>query len=429
MPPTEINIGLLGAGVVGSGTLDVLWRRRERIAAAVGCPLEVRRVLVRDPGRPRPVAIPAGLLTTDPSAILEDPAIPIVVELMGGIEPAHGYIAAALRAGKHVVTANKDVIATYGYELFRLANDRGVNLFFEGSVGGGIPVVTTLRHGLVANQVGAIQAIINGTTNYILTAMEQDRDYADALREAQQLGYAEANPRNDVEGIDAAYKLAILSTLAFRSEVRPIDVRHFGITRLQAKDFRYAAEMGYVIKLIAASRLLDGQIEAGVYPALLPRTHHLASVKGVFNAILIDGDQIDTLMLYGRGAGAQPTASAVVADICTVARDLIRGVVDRIDLSGQPRPVVDFDDTESRYYIRMQVADQPGVLAQIARVLGDGRISIASVIQKETDETARSAELVIMTHAAQHRGVVAALEAIGHLAVVRDISNVLRVLR
>ena len=424
-----IQVGLLGAGVVGSGTLDVLWRRGNHIATRVGRPIEVKRVLVRDLAKQRGVAIPADILTTDPSAVLEDRDIQIVVELMGGIEPARGYIAAALRARKHVVTANKDVIASHGRELFALANECGVNLFFEASVGGAIPVIGALRHDLIANEITRIQAIINGTTNFILTAMAQGREYAAALREAQELGYAEANPRNDVEGIDAAYKLAILSTLAFRTHVSVSDVPHLGITTLEAKDFRYAAEMGYVIKLLAEARLVDGKIEAGVYPALLPETHHLANVKGVFNAVLIDGDEIDTLMLYGRGAGAKPTASAVVADICAVAHDIVRGVVDRIEIGTETRPIVDFGDTASRFYIRLQVVDQPGVLAQIARILGDERISIASVLQKETDETARVAELVIMTHSAQQRQVVGALRRIKDLEVVRSISNFIRVAR
>jgi len=427
--PREIGVGFLGAGVVGSGALDVLLRKRERLGAAIGAELAVRRVLVRDPGKPRPVALPPGLLTTDPGDVLEDPAVEVVVELLGGEEPARSYITAALRAGKHVVTANKEVIAKHGADLLRLAAAHDVNLFYEASVGGGIPIIDTLRHDLVANEILAIQAIINGTTNFILTEMAAGRDYAEALREAQRLGYAEADPRNDVEGVDAAYKLAILATLAFHAEVRPSDLVYAGITHLEARDFRYAAEMGYTIKLVAWARLADGKIEGAVYPMLISQGHQLASVRGSFNAIVLDGDQIDKLMLYGRGAGAGPTASAVVADLCRVAHDVVRGVADRVAIGDRDRSVRSFGELTSRFYFRMQVIDRPGVLARIARVLGDHRISIASVIQKETDETARVAELVIMTHVASERQVEEALAEIRALDVVRDVPSFIRVER
>jgi homoserine dehydrogenase len=423
----EIQIGLLGAGVVGGGTLQALAQKGDRIAAALGCRLRVKRVLVRDPEKTREVPVDPALLTTCPEDILDDPAVQIVVELIGGEEPARSYIARALEQGKHVVTANKEVIAKHGFALLALAQKRRVNLFYEASVGGGIPIIAVLRRDLVANEISQIQAIINGTTNFILTEMEQGRDYAEALRHAQRLGYAEPDPRNDVEGIDAAYKLAILATLAFRTNVRPEDIPRTGITGLHAKDFRYAREMGYVIKLLATARRLDGEIEAAVHPALLPLDHHLASVKGVFNAVLIDGDQIDKLMLYGRGAGARPTSSAVLADICAVAQSILRGTPEPIDLRTDGARLRDFGEVESRFYLRMQVADQPGVLAQIARVLGDARISIASVIQKETDESARSAEIVLMTHLAKERRMAEALEQIRTLPVVRQVSSFIRV--
>ncbi len=427
--PTQIGIGFLGAGVVGSGALDVLLRKREQLAAAVGAELIVRRVLVRDPGKPRPVELPADLLTTNAEAVLGDPTVQVVVELLGGEEPARSYIAAALAAGKHVVTANKEVIAKHGADLLRLAAAHDVNLFYEASVGGGIPIIDTLRHDLIANEIASLQAIINGTTNYILTDMAAGRDYAAALQEAQRLGYAEADPRNDVEGIDAVYKLAILATLAFHADVRPADLVHVGITRLDPKDFRYAAEMGYVVKLIAWARTNDGQIEGAVYPMLIPREHHLAAVRGSFNAVLLDGDQIDKLMLYGRGAGARPTASAVVADLCHVAHNVVRGVADRVSIGERERTVRPFAELSARFYFRMLVADQPGVLARIARALGDHAVSIASVIQKETDETAGVAELVIMTHGATEGQVAEALAEIRELDVVRDVPGFIRVER
>ena len=415
--------------MVGCGTLDLLARRGAQITRAVGAELVVRRIAVRDPSKRRAVEIDPSLLTTDALSILDDPEINVVVELIGGESPAGDYIARALRNGKHVVTANKEVIAKHGSELMELANRHNVNLFFEASVGGGIPVIAVLRHDLIANEISSLRAIINGTTNFILTAMERGQDYRSALVEAQRLGYAEADPANDVEGIDAAYKLAILSTLAFRSNVHPDQVARTGITRLNPKDFQYAARMGYVVKLLAAAEVGPSGIEAWVAPTLIPASHHLASVKGVFNAVLIDGDQIDKFMLYGRGAGARPTASAVVADLCAVAHNVLRGVTERIELVQHDRPVIDFGETRARHYLRLQVVDRPGVLARIARVLGENDISIASVVQHETDETAGVAEIVIMTHPALERRMAAALKGVGELDVVREVSAFLRVER
>jgi len=327
------------------------------------------------------------------------------------------------------VTANKEVIAKHGPELLDLANRNDVNLFFEASVGGGIPVISVLRHDLIANEITSLRAIINGTTNFILTAMEQGRSYDEALAEAQRLGYAESDPSNDVRGTDAVYKLAILSTLAFRTNVRPSQIGCVGIDQLRQKDFKHAAGMGYVIKLLASADVGAKGIVASVRPTLIPTSHHLASVKGVFNAVLLDGDQIDKFMLYGQGAGARPTASAVVADLCAIAHNLQRGVIDRIEIAPQDRPIVDPGDMLSRYYLRLQVADRPGVLAQIAQVLATKAISISSVMQHETDETTGVAEIVIMTHAAVERDSAAALAEIRHLDSVREISAVLRVER
>jgi homoserine dehydrogenase len=286
----------------------------------------------------------------------------------------------------------------------------------------------------------ALEAIINGTTNYILTDMASGRDYAAALADAQRLGYAEADPRNDVEGIDATYKLAILATLAFHTEVRPADLVSVGITRLHPNDLRYAAEMGYVVKLIAWARLVEGQIEAAVCPMLIPQTHHLAAVRGVFNAILLDGDQIDKLMLYGRGAGSRPTASAVVADLCRVAHNLVRGVADRVAIGQrQETRIRPFGELTSRYYLRMRVADRPGVLAQIARVLGENQISIASVIQRENPEEAsngetppetngvKAAEIVVTTRRATEDRMARALAAFETLEVVHEVESFIRV--
>ena len=425
----RVNIGIMGAGVVGAATIEVLHRKSDLFKRTLACELIVKKVLVRSLDKPRSATVPDAILTMDPADILEDPDIQIVVEVMGGEEPARRYICKALQRGKHVVTANKEVVAKHGLGLLQLANEHKVDLLFEASVGGGIPVIVTLRDDLIANEITSIQAIINGTTNFILTAMSQGRDYSEALREAQELGYAEADPTNDVEGIDAAYKLAILSSLAYKTEIAPADIRRIGITNLHPKDFKYAEEMGYSIKLLATAYRNDHKLELAVRPAFLLKDHHLASVKGAFNAILIDGDQLDNLMLYGQGAGGKPTASAVVADICASANNIMRGVTENLALDDNPLERVDFGDTESRFYVRMQVADQAGVLAQISEILGKNDISIASVIQKETDEAARNAEIVVMSHLAVEKQMERAMDQVAGLEIVREISAFIRVAR
>ena len=425
----RINIGIMGAGVVGGGTIELLSKKYDFFKRTLACELWVKKVLVRSLDKQRSTTIPDHILTTDPADILHDPEIQIVVEVMGGEEPARQYIFQALQRGKHVVTANKEVIAKHGSGLLQLANEHKVDLLFEASVGGGIPVIVTLRNDLVANEIRSIQAIINGTTNFILTAMSQGHDYSEALREAQELGYAEADPADDVEGIDAAYKLAILSSLAFKTAVTPANIRRIGITGLNPKDFKYAEEMGYSIKLLATAERKDHKLELAVRPIFLLKDHHLAGVKGAFNAILIDGDQLDNLMLYGQGAGAKPTASAVVADICVSANNITRGVTERLALEDQALEKVDFGDTESRFYLRLQVSDQAGVLAQIGEILARNEISIASVIQKETDEAARIAEIVVMSHSAVERQMEKAMDQVAGLEVVREISAFIRVAR
>ena len=425
----DIAIGLLGVGTVGSGVLRVLHNKSRRISQALGAHAVVRRCLVQDLEKQRNVPQSNDFFTTNPDEVLDDPTIQIIVELMGGEEPARTYMERALKAGKHVVTASKEVISKHGVDLLRTAESNGVNLFYEASVGGGIPIIRVLRRDLVVNEISHIQAIINGTTNYILTDIEQGHTYAEALHQAQALGYAEPDPRNDVEGIDASYKLAILASLAFRSTVHPSDIHCTGITKLDIADFRYAEEMGYVIKLIASARLVDGQIEAAVIPTMLPRDHHLASVKGVFNAVLIDGDEIDQLMLYGRGAGAKPTSSAILADVCAAIRDIVTGVAEHVEFPAHARPIRDFGETESRFCMRILVADKPGVLAKIAHILGENDISIASCIQKESDAAAKVAVLVIMTHPAIQKQMTQALDEIGALPMTREIQAVLRVAR
>ena len=427
-----IRVGILGLGTVGTAVAEALLAKADSIAHRVGRPLVLHKALVRDPHRPRP--IDPALVTGDPAAILEDPGVDIVVEVLGGERPAHQYILAAIERGKHVVTANKEVMAKHGPELLAEATRRGVDLAFEASVGGGIPVIGPFRHDLLANDLREVTAIINGTTNYILTRMAREGlGYAEALREAQTLGYAEPDPRNDVEGIDAAYKLTVLATLAFHAPVRPDDVYVEGITRLAAADFRYAQELGYAIKLLAIGRAAPEGLELRVHPTFLPADEMLAKVDGVFNAVRVDGDLVGQVLFYGRGAGPGPTSSAIIADLIEIGQRHGRG--------GEPPPLPALDparralpiaEVQARYYLRLIAVDQPGVIAQITRVLGDHAISLASVIQKEDvvlDEAGalRHAEIVLMTHRAREAAMQDAVAEIGRLSVVAEIGSLIRV--
>lgn len=424
-----ITVGLLGLGVVGSGIAQVLAEKAEALARQVGRPLELRRVLVRDPRKPRSFAVSPDLVTTEAQDVLADPDIAIVIEVMGGEHPALEYMQEALRQGKHVITANKEVIAKHGPELAALAQANNVALYFEASVGGGIPLIAPFRQGLLANDIRSIQAIINGTTNYILTNMSRaGKDLPVALAEAQALGYAEADPTNDVEGHDAAYKLAILASLAFHTYVPPDAVYRQGIMALTDRDFRYAKELGYAIKLLAIARGDGEGVQARVHPVMLPEDELLAKVDGVFNAVKVEGDLVGQVIFHGRGAGALPTTSAVLSDLLALAQDLHLGVQNRFHpLPEGGRRLRPMEELRTRYYLRLSVTDRPGVLAQIAQVLGAHQISIASVIQKEVDEQAQTAELVIMTHTAPEAAVQRAVAELRGLAVVAEVGNLIRV--
>jgi len=425
----EINVGLMGLGVVGGGVAATLVEQTDVISRKIGCPVKLKKILVRDRTKPRAAILPKALITTNPEEILGDPAIQIVVEVIGGIEPATRYLTDALAAGKHVVTANKEVMAKRGPELMSLAQQKGVNLLFEASVGGGIPIVGCLMNELLANDVHSIRTIINGTTNYILTRMAHHRtDFRQALREAQEHGYAEADPTNDVEGHDAAYKLAILATLAFHTRVRPEDIYCQGISGLEAQDFRYAQELGYAIKSLAIATMAKGAIQARVYPALVPQDHMLAKVDGVYNAVEVEGSLAGKVLFHGMGAGRGPTTSAVVGDLMDIARRLgqERRPVPAVQLHNHLR-VEPIDNLESKYYLRLNVSDRPGVLAQIARILGDGTISIASVLQKDADPAKQTAQIVITTHPAREASVQQALRLVAALPVVQQVNNLLRI--
>ncbi|UCD53742.1 MAG: homoserine dehydrogenase, partial [Dehalococcoidia bacterium] len=339
------------------------------------------------------------------------------------------YLSRALSDGKYVVTSNKELIAKRGAKLLTLAQQHKVELRYEAAVGGGIPVIGPFQRDLLANEIRGIYAIINGTTNFILTRMARDGvDFPSALKRAQELGYAEANPRDDVEGIDSSYKLAILSSLAFHIQVRPDDIHREGISRLGSRDFQYARELGFAIKLLAIAKQSDDSIEVRVHPVFVPEESLLAKVEGVYNAILVEGDLIGKVLFFGEGAGPLATSSAVVADIVAAAKDVILGIGGRAAWKLQPgKRIKPMAEIEARYYLRINVADRPGVLAQISKILGDHQISISSVIQKLTDSVAQTAEIVIMTHPAQEKAMQQALDEVKPLPAVKEIGNFIRV--
>ncbi len=425
----SIGIGLVGLGVIGSGVAKALREREEAIASQVGCPLRLRKILVRDLAKRRAVKVEPHLLTTDPRQIIDDPEIDIVIEVIGGESPALELIKEAILKGKHVVTANKEVISKHGPELISLAQTKGVDILYEASVGGGIPLIAPFKQDLLANKISAIYAIINGTTNYILTRMASEGlDFSSALKQAQKMGYAEPDPANDIEGIDAAYKLAILATLAFHTVVRPEDVYHEGISRLSSRDFRYAKELGYAIKLLAIAKEKDASIEVRVHPVFIPDDLLLAKVEGVYNAVQLEGDLVGRVIFYGQGAGASPTSSAVIADIIDLGQRINLGVSITSSLRLDPgKRIKPISEIETRYYLCLSTVDRPGVLAQISKILGDLQISISSVIQRETDVATGSAQIVLMSYPAQEWAMQRALKEIERLEVVKEVSNFVRV--
>jgi len=422
-----IRIGILGFGNVGAGAYQVLQENAESIALKAGSRLEVTRAADIDWRRPRPVDLPQEMRTTDAREVIADPAIDIIVETIGGTEPALEFVLSALRAGKCVVTSNKELIAKHGREILEQADARGLDIYFEGAVGGGIPIIQPLKQALAGNRIQSIVGIVNGTTNYILTQMASGgQDFAHALAEAQQKGYAEPDPTDDIEGNDAAYKLAILASIAFNSRAPLEQIYREGISRIAPPDMLYARELGYVIKLLAIGRDRGDAVELRVHPAFLPQTHPLAAVSDVFNAIFIEGSAVGGLMFYGRGAGARPTGSAVVGDLIEVARNLNRGATGRIPCTCfEARPVRPMDEVVTKHYVRMQVADRPGVLAKIAAVFGEEGVSLASVVQKTA--SGEGAEIVWVTHQSVERAVRRSLERIAALPEVNEVSTWVRV--
>lgn len=428
MAKDVVRVGFLGAGTVGVGALALLERNQADIAQKVGCPVEVVRVADLDWDRPRPITIPAEKRTTDAQSVLADPTIDIVVEVMGGVKYALPFVLQALQSGKNVVTSNKEMIAKHGKEILEEAGKRNLDVCFEGAVGGGIPIIRPLKQCLAGNRIQRIMGIVNGTTNYILTEMARsNKDFPEVLAEAQAKGYAEANPADDVEGTDAAYKLTILSSICFTSRVDLADVYREGISAIGAADMQYARDLGYVIKLLAIGQDAGDSIELHVYPAFLPASHPLASVNDVYNAIFVEGDAVGRVMFYGRGAGADPTGSAVVGDIIDIARNLRFGSTGRVPCTCfANRTVKPMDDVLSKFYVRMQVVDKPGVLAQIATIFGEEGVSLQSVVQRGVYQD--RAEIVWVTHAVTERSLSQSVSRIRQMPVVLEVSSRLRVL-
>ncbi|MCX6002493.1 MAG: homoserine dehydrogenase [Chloroflexi bacterium] len=424
-----VNIGLLGMGTIGSGVAGNLLAKSKTLARQAGSPLSLKMVAETDTSKHALPGLQQSVFTADYRQVVYNSDIDIVIELIGGEHPAVDYIKEALKNGKHVVTANKEVMAKHGTELLSLAQQNHVGLRFEASVGGGIPLISPFQRDLVANDIQAIYAILNGTTNYILTRMAHDNlDFNVALKQAQKLGYAEANPANDIGGLDAAYKLAILTSLGFDMDVNFEEVFYEGISRLNPRDFRYASEFGYAIKLLAIAKRSGKLVEARVHPVLIPAESLLAKVDGVYNAIYVIGDLVGNVLFYGQGAGPSATSSAVIADIINIAQNINarRDNAPRF-IPEKTSGIQSISDIQTRYYFRMEILDQPGVLAQISAVMGNHMISIASVIQKESDPSTRTAEIVIMTHPASENEVQKAIKVINKLGVVKEISNFIRV--
>lgn len=421
----SIGVGILGFGNVGGPLIGLINDHAEMIAARAGVALQVERVAVRNLAKDRPVTLADGVLTSDAAAVVADPAVDVVVEVIGGIEPARSLILAALEKGKPVITANKELLANVGTELFEAAERAGVDLLFEASVAGGIPLIRPLRESLAGEKIRRVTGIVNGTTNFILTRMsEEGSSFADALAEAQSLGYAERDPTADIEGFDAAAKAAILASIAFGAKVVAGDVYREGIAQITAADITAARDLGYVVKLLAVAEELDGSIAVRVHPAMIPSQHPLASVRGSFNAVFIEGASVGELMLYGRGAGGGPTAVAVLGDLIDAAKNLRSGAKGATFGTLTRLPIHPIDEVESQFYVTVDVADRPGVLAAIAGVFGKYAVSIQSMQQQGRGD---EAHLIFVTHLAREADLRATMHDVGDLDAVEQVGSVLRV--
>lgn len=428
-----IGVGLIGFGTVGSGMIKILRLNGQLIEERLGAPIILKKIADLDIDSPRPVQVEKGILTTDVKEIFDDPEISIVVELIGGYEPAKTFILKAIEKEKHVVTANKALLAAHGHEIFSAASERNVDIGFEASVGGGIPVIKAVREGLVGNHIQSIYGIMNGTANYILSKMTgEGRAFDEVLREAQNRGYAEADPTLDIEGVDTVHKLAIIISLAYGIRIKLEDIYTEGITAIDPLDVKFASEFGYNIKLLAISKNNGQDIEARVHPTMIPKTHILSNVSGVYNAFQIVGDSVGHILLYGMGAGMMPAGSAVVSDLVDISRNILHSSIRRVPpLSFQDhrivsKSIVPMDQLIGRYYFRFSAIDRPGVLSKISGILGQKNISISSVMQKGR-EVKGSVPIVMMTHEAREADVRKALSEIDKLDVVTDKTIIIRI--
>lgn len=420
---TNLTIGLLGCGTVGGALVDLLDARRATITARTGVELRIGAIAVRDTAKHQERLADPSLLTTDTAAVVADPDVDIVVELIGGAEPALTLVRTALENGKPVITGNKELLAAHGPELYAVAAEHGVDLLFEAAVAGGIPLIRSLRESLVGEDISRVMGIINGTTNYILTKMSQEgADYADALADAQALGYAEADPTADVEGYDAGAKAAIIASIVFAVDVRSSDVQHEGISSITAADIDTAKRLGYVIKALAVIERADGEVAVRVHPAMVPTGHPLANVNDSFNAVFVEGATVGDLMFYGRGAGGGPTASAVLGDLVDAAVNVANGAAARLSIT-EKAMLRSVDELSSQYYLTMVVSDEPGVLAQVATVFGSHGVSIQVM---EQSGTGGDAELCLILHETTEAALHATLDELDGLDVVRGIGSVIR---
>ncbi len=429
----KITLGLIGLGTVGTGVVRILQKNHDLIEKRLGVPLFIKKISDLDIHGDRGLTLPPSTLIQDAQVILDDPEIDIVVELIGGSKAAREFILKALKNGKHVVTANKALLAEHGEELFQAAESAGVDLSFEASVGGGIPILKILKESLSANEIQSIHGIINGTANFILTKMsEEGKDFNQSLAEAQQLGFAEADPTFDIEGIDSAHKLAILILLAFGTPVSLSEIYTEGISKISPIDVEFAKEFGYVIKLLAIAKGEHQSVEARVHPTMIPKNYLMATVSGVYNAIYVQGDAVGKTLFYGRGAGDLPTGSAVVSDIIEIGRNILKGSTARIPVASFPLDkrkalaIKPIKEIESLYYLRFMALDQPRVLSQISGILGDHQISISSVLQKGRKKDG-AVPVVMMTHLAQEKNIQLALAAIQEMPQIRDETVLIRV--
>ncbi|MCH3964249.1 MAG: homoserine dehydrogenase [Clostridium sp.] len=426
----KIRIALMGLGNVGMGVWIILYSNKKEIMKRSGYEIEIGKILVKDKNKEREIDIPDDVITTDINDILEDDSIKIVVEVMGGIEPAREYILKCMDRKKHIVTANKMLIATDGDRLFHKADSMGVMFNYEASVAGGIPIINGIEESLTANKIRELYGIVNGTTNYILTKMQLERmDFDVALKQAQDMGYAEADPTSDVEGFDAQYKLAILSSLAFGTKIDVNSVYREGITKIQSTDIKYARKFDMVIKMLAIAKDSDGKLELRVHPTMIPKEHPLANVYDSFNAIFIKGNAVGDLMFYGRGAGSLPTGSAVVGDIISMLRN-------NVDIENSnpvvknnlwDREIMDIGQSESKFYIRVNVLDRSGVLGEITTILGRYNVSLRSVIQKGDENSKGEVTIIMITHRTKQADIDAAVKEIVSLESVIKIDNIIRI--